>query len=102
MGADLTEKSRTSFARYKGMAENHLIGIELGGLHIFRPGYIYPVEKRTEPNFSYRLLRWLYPVLGGFVPSVTSEDLGLAMYELGKHGSPLETLENKDIRSVHG
>ena len=27
----------------------------------FRPAYIYPVEARKEPNFSYRLLRAIYP-----------------------------------------
>jgi hypothetical protein len=31
-------------------------------VYIFRPAYIYPVEPRKEPNFSYRLLRWLYPI----------------------------------------
>ena len=62
-GADPKEKSRMSFAKYKGMAENHLIGLDFESLYIFRPSYIYPVEKRKEPNFSYRLMRKLYPLI---------------------------------------
>jgi hypothetical protein len=27
--------------------------------HLFRPGYIYPVTPRTEPNLSYRAFRAL-------------------------------------------
>ncbi len=37
-GADQTEKSKTSFARYKGMAENYLMSQNFGNLHLFRPG----------------------------------------------------------------
>jgi uncharacterized protein YbjT (DUF2867 family) len=60
-GADTKEKSRMMFARDKGMAENYLIAKQFTGLYIFRPGYIYPVTPRVEPNFSYRLSRKLYP-----------------------------------------
>ncbi len=99
-GADRKEKSRMSFARYKGMAENHLLVIGLGDLYIFRPGYIYPVEKRDEPNFSYRLMRSVYPFLGRFLPHVTSEELGKAMLQVGMEGHSIDTLENSDIRKV--
>jgi len=99
-GADRSEKSRMSFARYKGMAENHLLSLNLAGLHIFRPGYIYPIEKREEPNFSYRVFRALYPLLGRFVSHVTSEQLGRSMFKVGIEGHDLDTLENKDINDV--
>ena len=62
-GADPKEKSRVAFARYKGIAENYLKSLDFKALYIFRPGYIYPVEKRTEPNFTYRLSRRLYPLM---------------------------------------
>jgi len=80
-GADQKEKSRTSFARYKGMAENALTRMNLGGLFIFRPGYIYPVEKRAEPNMMYRISRRLYPVLKmmGDKYSIKSTELAQAM-----------------------
>src|SRR5580698_6499338 len=61
-GADQTERSRIALARYKGQAENALLAMEFPRVYIFRPAYIYPVEPRREPNFSYRLLRAIYPV----------------------------------------
>jgi uncharacterized protein YbjT (DUF2867 family) len=61
-GADPTGRSRMAFARYKGEAEKALLASGFPRLYIFRPAYIYPVEPRKEPNFSYRLLRSIYPV----------------------------------------
>ncbi len=101
-GADLQEKSRMSFARYKGMAENYLMSLNLGGLHVFRPAYIYPVEKRAEPNLAYRVYRMLYPVLKNIIPStvITSEQLGKAMYSAGLNSTEKKILENEDIKKV--
>ncbi len=99
-GADLTEKSRVSFARYKGMAENHLLSVNFKQLNIFRPGYIYPVNKRKEPNFAYRVFRLLYPFLkniAGKNSSITSVELGKAMFESGFRMPEKVLLENKDI-----
>ena len=50
-GADRTEKSRMMFAMDKGVAENALCAMYGGRFFSFRPGYIYPVIKRKEPNF---------------------------------------------------
>jgi uncharacterized protein YbjT (DUF2867 family) len=61
-GADQTGQSRMAFARYKGEAEKALIAAGFPRVYMFRPAYIYPVEPRKEPNFSYRLLRTIYPV----------------------------------------
>lgn len=101
-GADRSEKSRMMFAKDKGIAENHLISKEFKALHIFRPGYIYPVEPRNEPNLSYRIFRFLYPVMKKLAPksAITSERLGLAMFHAGLYGTELETLENEDIKKV--
>ena len=49
-----------AFASYKGEAEKALLASGFP-VYIFRPAYIYPVEPRKEPNFSYRLLRAIYP-----------------------------------------
>ncbi|MCT4601749.1 MAG: NAD(P)H-binding protein [Marinifilum sp.] len=97
-GADLTEKSRMSFAKYKGMAENYLFA-SLLNVYSFRPGYIYPVEKRKEPNFSYKLSRTLYPLikLFGKNASIKSNHLALGMFKAGLRGAPKEILENRDI-----
>ena len=55
-GADPTGRSRMSFARYTGEAENALLAAGFPRVYVFRPAYIYPVEPRKEPNFSYRLM----------------------------------------------
>lgn len=101
-GADLKEKSRMSFAKYKGMAENYLMSLDLGSLHIFRPGYIYPVEKRKEPNMAYQIYRRLYPVLNKLIPSasITSERLAKAMLLAGLNGTDKTILENEEIKKV--
>ncbi len=97
-GADRTEKSSTSFARYKGMAENQISAMGLN-FHIFRPGYIYPVTPRREPNLMYRIMRTLYPLikLMGNNSSVKSTELAAAMFQVGLDGAHAEVLENKDI-----
>lgn len=101
-GADRDGKSRMSFARYKGMAENSILELGLREVHFFRPGYIYPVTKRKEPNMMYRFMRMLYPVLKPFFKStsVASTDLARAMYITAMSGNQPETLENKDILAV--
>ncbi len=98
-GADRTEKSRLQFAKDKGAIENILSSMDGVSLHSFRPGYIYPVEPRREPNFTYKLSRWLYPVLKLMGPkySIPSTDLANAMVQVGMHGHSLEVLENQDI-----
>ncbi len=98
-GADLTEKSRVSFAKYKGIAENHLLRLQFNNLFIFRPGYIYPVQKRKEPNFFYRLYRFLYPVIKllGTNASIKSTELAEAMYASMTIPANRDILENRDI-----
>src|SRR6202045_320098 len=63
-GADPTGRSRRAFARYKGEAEKALLAAGLPRVYLFPPAYIYPVQARKEPNFSYRLLRAVYPMFG--------------------------------------
>ena len=102
-GADQAEGSRMAFARYKGAAENALLNKGFPRMHIFRPGYIYPVTPRKEPNLMYTFSRFLYPVLRRVYPNIgiTSENLAAAMVQAGLYGTgendnPI--LENKDIR----
>jgi len=104
-GADQTESSRMAFARHKGAAEKALIGQGFARVHIFRPGYIYPVTPRDEPNFTYRITRALYPVLRRIYPNIgiASDDLARAMVcagleGTGRHEAPV--LENRDIRAL--
>ena len=80
MGADQTGRSRVPFARYKGEAEKALLAAGFPRLYIFRPAYIYPVQPRNEPNFSYRLLRAIYPVFRRLFPDqvIPADDLARA------------------------
>ncbi len=97
-GADRSEKSKTSFARYKGMAENQISKLNMN-FYTFRPGYIYPVTPRNEPNLAYRIVRILYPLLKilGNNFSIKSTELAKAMFNVGIGGAEKEILKNKEI-----
>ncbi|MBV9986817.1 MAG: hypothetical protein JO301_04010 [Chitinophagaceae bacterium] len=102
-GADRSEKSRIMFAKDKGIAENMLVNLGFKQLSIFRPGYIYPVTRRKEPNFSYRIFRALYkPVLSNLFPwaTITSEQLAAAMIQAGFNGGPKMIYENSEIKDL--
>ena len=104
-GADPTGRSRMPFARYKGQTENGLLAAGFAHVYIFRPAYIYPVEPRKEPNFSYRLLRGIYPVFRVLFPNlvIRADDLARAMVEAAIQGTEERgglVLENRDIRSM--
>ena len=104
-GADPTGRSRMAFARYKGEAEKALLESGFPRLYIFRPAYIYPVEPRKEPNFSYRLLRSVYPVFQLLFPSqvIRADDLAESMVDIAvRAGARTEQviLENRDIRAM--
>jgi hypothetical protein len=63
------------------------------------------VEARKEPNFSYRLLRAIYPAFRVLFPNqvIRADDLARAMVDVavrrtGELGSVV--LENRDIRAM--
>jgi uncharacterized protein YbjT (DUF2867 family) len=104
-GADPTGRSRMPFARYKGEAEKALLAAGFPRVYLFRPAYIYPVEPRKEPNFSYRLLRGIYPAFRVLFPNqvIRADDLARAMVGAvvtgtGPRGGPV--FENRDIRAM--
>ena len=103
-GADPTGKSRVAFARYKGEAENALLTAGFPRVYIFRPAYIYPVQPRKEPNFSYRLLRGIYPAFRVLFPGqvIRADDLARAMVDAvrrtGDRGGLI--FEKRDIRAM--
>src|ERR1700732_1810606 len=104
-GADQSGRSRMAFARDKGDAENALLAAGFPRLYIFRPAYIYPVEPRKEPNFSYRLLHAIYPAFRLLFPNqvIRADDLARAMVnivvsETGQRGGPV--FENREIRAM--
>jgi uncharacterized protein YbjT (DUF2867 family) len=104
-GADPTGRSRIPFARYKGEAENALLAAGFPHVYLFRPAYIYPVEPRKEPNFSYRLLRAIYPAFRALFPNqvIRADDLARAMVDAVisrtvQRAGPV--FENRDIRAM--
>jgi uncharacterized protein YbjT (DUF2867 family) len=104
-GADPTGRSRVPFARYKGEAEKALLAAGFPRVYVFRPAYIYPVEPRKEPNFSYRLLRAIYPVFRALFPNqvIRADDLARAMVGVVLRGTEERggvVFENRDIRAM--
>jgi uncharacterized protein YbjT (DUF2867 family) len=104
-GADQTGRSRMAFARYKGEAEKALLAAGFPRVYLFRPAYIYPVEPRKEPNFSYRLLRAIYPVFRVLFPNqvIPADELARAMVDTALRDTDKTervVLENRDIRAM--
>jgi len=104
-GADPTGRSRMAFARYKGEAENGLLAAGFPRVYIFRPAYIYPVEPRKEPNFTYRFMRALYPAFRVLFPNqvIRADDLARAMVDVivrEREAPEGFTFENRDIRAM--
>jgi uncharacterized protein YbjT (DUF2867 family) len=104
-GADPTGRSQMAFARYKGEAEKALLAAGFPRVYIFRPAYIYPVEPRKEPNFSYRMLRAIYPAFRFLFPNqvIRADDLARAMVDVAVRGTGEQRsliFENSDIRTM--
>jgi uncharacterized protein YbjT (DUF2867 family) len=104
-GADPTGQSRMAFARYKGAAEKALLAAGFPRGYIFRPAYIYPVDRRKEPNFSYRVLRWIYPAFRVTFPNlvIRSDELARAMVDVvvqRADDNQSFVFENRDIKSI--
>lgn len=104
-GADPTGRSRLAFARYKGQAENALLAVGFPRVYLFRPAYIYPVEPRKEPNFTYRLLRAVYPLFRVLFPNqvIRADDLARAMVDVVLRQTQERqglVFENRDIRAM--
>jgi uncharacterized protein YbjT (DUF2867 family) len=104
-GADPTGRSRLAFARYKGQAEKALLAAGFPRVYLYRPAYIYPVQPRKEPNFSYRLLRAVYPVFRPLFPNqvIRADELAWAMVDVVLRQSQERqglVFENRDIRAM--
>lgn len=76
--------------------------MEFPGTYIFRPGYIYPVTPRKEPNAAYKITRAIYPLLKRIYPGgvITSVDLANAIFKTGLEGGEKIIFENKDIKRI--
>ena len=84
-GADTTEKSRVTFSKAKGIAENLLNETIFPKKFIFRPGYIHPSGKRKPEGLAYKLV---LPIAGLFYKlfsavGISSADLAKVMVNVG-------------------
>ena len=104
-GADPTGRSRMSFAPHKGEAENAVLAVGFPRVYVFRLAYIYPVEPRKESNFTYRLMRAIYPAFRMLFPNqvIGADDLARAMLNLVVQKTAEREnriFENHDIRAI--
>jgi hypothetical protein len=101
-GTDSSEKGRLSWARVKGKTENDLMKLPFKEVYNFRPGFLLPTKglKNTLPYYKY--VNWLYPILRPLFPQMMGSlhELGLAMINSVRIGSPKHILEVRDIRQL--
>jgi uncharacterized protein YbjT (DUF2867 family) len=105
-GTDSSEHGRIMWARVKGRTENALLRLPFKAAYMFRPGVIEPLHgvrsKTPAYRIGYALVGPLLPLLRRAFPNsiLTTEQIGLAMLSVAKHGAQKRILESKDIRAV--
>jgi uncharacterized protein YbjT (DUF2867 family) len=105
-GTDSSERGGSMWARVKGKTENELLRLPFHAAYMFRPGLIVPLHGVQSKTRLYRLLYVLlaplFPLLKGRFPKyiTTTEQIGLAMLKVAKHGWPTRILETSDINDV--
>jgi uncharacterized protein YbjT (DUF2867 family) len=105
-GTDSTEHGGVMWARVKGKTENALLRMPFKAAYMFRPGIIEPLHgersKTKLYRFFYALAKPLLPHLRAVLPNhvLTTEQIGLAMLKVARHGYSIPVLESRDIRAV--
>jgi uncharacterized protein YbjT (DUF2867 family) len=105
-GTDSSAQGKLMWARVKGRTENALIALGFKGAYMFRPGVIQPMHAVRSKTVAYRvtyaLATPLFGIIRRFWPRsvVTSEEVGLAMLGVARHGYARETLEVPDIQDA--
>lgn len=107
-GTDSSERGRTMWARIKGKTENALMRLPFAAAYMFRPGVIEPVHGARSKTLAYRaiysMLRPLVPLLRRAFPNyvLSTQEIGVAMLSIARHGYSKRILETQDIRAVVG
>lgn len=102
-GTDSTERGHVMWARVKGATENALLAMPFARAYVLRPGFVRPLHGAVSKTRWYRAFYTaigpMYPLLKRLLPGqvTTTQELGRAMVELLKRGSPERVLENRDI-----
>jgi uncharacterized protein YbjT (DUF2867 family) len=105
-GTDSSEHGRIMWARVKGKTENALLRLPFKAAYMFRPGFIEPLHgvrsKTPAYRIGYTLTAPLMPLLRRALPNfiLSTEQIGVAMLAVAKHGAPKQILESRDIRAV--
>jgi uncharacterized protein YbjT (DUF2867 family) len=105
-GTDSTERGRSMWARVKGRTENALQRLPFKAVYLFRPGVIQPLNGARSKTRSYRLFyalaRPFLSTLRALLPGriLSTEDMGLAMLAVARHGAAKAVLEAADIRAL--
>jgi hypothetical protein len=96
------------WARIKGKTENALMRLPFAAAYMFRPGVIEPVHSVRSKTRAYRviysivkpLVPWLRRTFPNYV--LSTQEIGLAMLSVARHGYSKRILETQDIRAVLG
>ena len=105
-GTDSTERGRTMWARVKGATENALLRLPFKAAYMFRPAYIQPLHGIASSSKAtralYAVMGPLYPVWKRLFPKyvTTTEELGLAMVRVARHGAARQIVESRDIAGI--
>ena len=105
-GTDSSERGRSMWARVKGATENALLKLPFGAAYMFRPGAIQPLHGANTKTPLYKagivlltpvfgLARRLWPHL-----VTTTENMGLAMLAVARHGASKRVLDPVDINDL--
>ncbi|RMZ59387.1 NAD-dependent epimerase/dehydratase family protein [Chryseobacterium nematophagum] len=96
---DSTESGKLMWARVKGKTENTLKKLGFSSVYNFRPGFMKPVEGQINVKWYFKPFILLFPILFPS-KSLTLHEVGKAMINAVKYGSPLSTLEIKNIKDL--
>ncbi|MCT8175541.1 epimerase [Variovorax sp. CY25R-8] len=105
-GTDSSERGRSMWARVKGATENALLKLPFRAAYMFRPGAIQPLHGANTKTPLYKagivlltpvfgLARRLWPHL-----VTTTENMGLAMLAVARHGASKRVLDPLDINDL--
>jgi uncharacterized protein YbjT (DUF2867 family) len=104
-GAGTSETGRMRWARVKGRTERELL-VRFPKAYMFRPGIIQPLHGIRSRTRLYRALYIAATPLMGLLRRVsprlvvTTEQVGLAMLAVARHGADQKFLDNADIAAL--
>ncbi|MEB0206807.1 NAD-dependent epimerase/dehydratase family protein [Pseudomonas sp. CCC3.1] len=101
-----TGSQSAMWARVKRRTENDLLALPFKAAYMFRPGVIQPLHgarsKTPMYNAFYVLTSPLLSLARRLLPQyvLSTEEIGLAMLEVARHGALKKVLETADIRAL--